>query len=250
MLHKVISAAIALLFLVLVRTTEFAFRIFLPVMLIYAIVAMAYNYWYMKKRGIFSFWRWPRFLFLLGSLLSIYFALPDHRLADLHMDLPGFFKGVFMIVAVFAIYVFEFGLHVISEQRNFLVTLFSYFGTTLGIFALNFFFLPKSAITSVLLGLSTFLICRSSFEFIPQTDQKKSFFSWIIALAVMETSWAVNFLPFHYTVNAVIAFNTFYVLWIVIYYYFYNNLTLKKIYFHVIFSAFLVVAALLSTPWK
>ncbi|MDB4940070.1 MAG: hypothetical protein JWO40_495 [Candidatus Doudnabacteria bacterium] len=237
--HKVISSIIALVFLVLIQTTSKVFRFLLPVMLLYFIVVMAYNYWYLKKHNFYVFWSWLRMLFFLASIVSIYFVIPS-----------GFIKGIFLIFASAFVYFLELRLLIASEQVLFFETLLSYFGLALGIFGNNYYLLPKNFITLILLGLATYLIARASFDYAPQSRQQKNFFAWFIAFCVLEVSWALIFLPFHFTVLAVILFNIFYVLWIITYYHLFHNLSMKKVSFHMIFSTILILLTLLSTPWK
>jgi hypothetical protein len=239
MRHKIVSSLIALGFLVLTQIFNKVFRFLLPVMLFYLAVVMAYNYWYLKKNNLYVFWSWVRPLFFLGAMLSIYFVVPTNLL-----------RGVFLIFAVAFIYFLEVRVLIPSEQVLFFETLVSYFGLSMGIFGNNFYLLPKNFITLLLLGAVTYLISRSSFDYVPQSDQQKNFFSWFLAFCMLEISWALVFLPFHFTVLAVILFNIFYVLWIIIYYYLFHNLSVKKISFHMIFSTILILLTLIATPWK
>lgn len=239
MSHKVISSIIALGFLVLVQSFSHIFRYLLLVMVLYVGAVMAYNYWYLKKHNFYVFWSWIRLLFFFAAMIGIYFVIP-----------ASLFKGLFLITVPFTVFFLESRLLIASEQVLFFETLISYFGLALGIFGNNFYLLPKSFITLLLLGLMTFLITRASFDYTPANSQQKNFFSWFLAFCVLEISWALVFLPFHFTVLAVILFNVFYVLWIVIYYHLFHNLTVKKVSFHMILSTILILLTLISTPWK
>lgn len=237
--HKLVSAVLALLFLILVQSFNGVFRFLLGAMFLYTAALMAYNYWYLHQHNFYTFWSFLRPLFFLGSIIGIYFVLP-----------AGFIRGFFVIVATILIFVFELGLLSATEQVIFLETLFSYFGLVLAAFAYTFFLLPKSWIMLLVFFFLTFLVARASFEYIPQPAQKKNFFSWLIALAVLELSWTLLFIPLHFSVLAIILFNVFYLLWIIVYYYMFHNLTSKKVGFHLVFSAFLIILALISTPWR
>ncbi|GAC1412400.1 MAG: hypothetical protein NVSMB66_1330 [Candidatus Doudnabacteria bacterium] len=239
MSHKVFSSIIALAFLVLIQSFSGILRHLLLAMSIYVIVVLAYNYWYLKKQNFYVFWSWIRILFFIASMIGIYLVVPN-----------SFSKGLFLVIAPFAIFFLEARLLIASEQVLFFETLISYFGLALGIFGDNYYLLPKSFVTLLLLGVITFLISRASFDYTPQNGQQKNFFSWFLTLCVLEISWALVFLPFHFTVLAIILFNIFYVLWIVIYYHLFNNLTVKKVAFHLILSTLLILLTLATTPWK
>ncbi len=239
MYHKVISSIIALAFLVLIQSFSGVFRFLLLAMAGYLLVVMAYNYWYLKSHNFYFFWSWIRPFFFFASMIGLYFVIPNNL-----------FRGLFLIFAVGFIYFLEARLLVASEQVIFFETLISYFGLSIAIFGSNFYLLPKNFVTLLLLGLITFMISRASFDYVPQQNRQKNLFSWFLAFCMLETSWALVFLPFHFTALAVILFNVFYVLWIIIYYHLFHNLNAKKISFHVIFSAILIFLILISTPWR
>ncbi len=239
MSHKVISSIIALLFLVLIQSFGGVFRFLLPVMALYTLGFLAYNYWYLKKNNVLNNWSLIRPVLFIFSMIGLFFVVPD-----------GFLKGLFLIFSVVVIYFLEIGLLVVSEQVVFLETLVSYFALSLLIFGWNFYLLPKSTFTLLFLGAITFLITRASFDYVPQSDQKKIFWAALITFCILEVSWALVFLPFHFTALAAILFNVFYVLWIVVYYYLFHNLNRQKISFHLIFSSILIILIILSTPWK
>lgn len=239
MYHKIASSIIALSFLVLVQSSDGVFRFLLAAMVIFTSAVLGYNYWYLKINNFFSFWTWVRpALFFIG-LLAIYFVVPGSGI-----------KGLFLIASVGLIYLFEVKLLVASEQLLFLETLVTYFGWALGIFAINFYILPKTYLILGAIALSTFFISRCSFEYIPQTEQKRNFYSWFLALCALEISWAMLFLPVHFTALSIILFNIFYVLWIIIYYHMLHNLTAQKVSFHLILASLIVILTLVSTPWR
>ncbi len=237
--HKLASSIIALGFLALIQSYSPVFRLVVPVMAAYIAAVGIYNSVYLKAHNFFTPWSWIRFLIFLAALTSIYFVLPD-----------GFWRGAFLIASTGLIYFVESRLLVASEQIVFLQALISFFGLSLVIFALNFYFLPKNTITLVLLLLSAFAVSRASFDYIAVEAGKKNFYSLFIAFAVLELSWGLIFLPFYYSALAIIIFNIFYVLWVVIYHHLFNNLSRQKISFHVVFSAILVILTLVSTPWR
>ncbi|MBU6447940.1 hypothetical protein KGQ24_03830 [Patescibacteria group bacterium] len=237
--HKLVSIIIALAFLVLIQSYSGIFRIVVPVMAIYIGAVGVYNSTYLKARKSFTPWSWLRMLIFLAALTGIYFVLPD-----------GFWRGIFLIASVGLIYFSEDRLLAASEQLVFMQALVSFFGLSLVIFALNFYFLPKNTVTLLLILLSAFAVSRSSFDYIPVEAGKKNFYSLFIAFAVLELAWGLIFLPFYYSALAIIIFNIFYVLWIVIYHHLFNNLSRQKISYHIVFSFILIVLALVTTPWR
>ncbi len=239
MSHKLISSVWALAFLVAIQVSSPVFRFMLPAMALYVGCLLAYNYWYLRKHNFYSFWSWIRPAFFLAAMIGLYLIIP-----------ANFYRGVFLLLAIAMIYFLEFFLLTASEQIVFFETLIAYFGMALAVFGFNFYLLPRNTITLVLLALMTFCISRASFDYIPQSDQKKNFFAMFIAFSVLELSWGLIFLPIHFTALALILFNVFYVLWIVIYYYLFHNLSAKKITFHLIFAAIIIFFTFAATPWK
>jgi hypothetical protein len=239
MRHKLISSIISLVFLIFVSLFSGVFRYLFAAFAIFALAVMAYNYWYLKKHNFFTVWNWVRPLLFFIAILGIYFVVPN-----------GFWKGLFLLISVALVYLVENFLLLASEQKIFFETLFSMFGITLFIFANNFYFLPKNSVTLLLIFIAAFLISRSSFEFIPQSSNQKYFFSLLIAFCLLEVSWPIAFFPINYTILAIITFNIFYTLWIIIYYYLFHNLSSKKISFHIFFSILIIILAFISTPWR
>lgn len=237
--HKFISVVFAVAFFILVQSFNGIFRFLLPAMLVYGAALLAYNLWYMRSKQFYTLWSWLRPLFFLMALLAIYFVLP-----------ANFSRGLFLALCVAFIYLMQQALLIASEQVTYLQTLLSFFGFSLAAFALNYFLLPQSPVILVLLSIAAFVVSRSSLDYVPALDVKKNFFSGVLALCVLEASWALIFLPLHFTAIAIILFNIFYVLWLVIYYHLFNNLSPKKISFHVIFSSIIIALALTTTPWK
>ncbi len=239
MSHKRISAIFALALLILIQTTGGVFRFLCSALFIYAVALLSYNYVYLKKHGMFTSWSLVRILFFSASIVSLYFIVPE-----------GFLRALFLIAAAGIFYVIELNLKVFSEQIVFLETLLAYFGLSLGIFAFSFYFLPN--ITSTLLALSvvTYFVSRASLDYIPQSSREKNFYSLLITLAQLEIGWGLLLLPLHFTALALVLFNCFYVLWIIVYHHLFKNLTSKKISFHITFSAIIILIIFLSTPWK
>ncbi len=238
-LRKAAPVCFAILYAVFALVFSGVFRFYFAAMLLYLAAVMYYNFFYLRRRGLYTFWSWLRPLFFFASLAAIYFVLPSAGL-----------RAVFLLLSALLIYFSEKSLHVISEQSVFLQTLFSYFGISLGIFALNFYFLPQTAVILLALLALTYLAGRSSFENVPQSPEKKNFYSALIAFGLTEIAWALMFLPLHFTVLAAIAFCAFYSLWMLSYYRLFNNLSGKKVSFYILFPAIIIAVIFISTPWR
>lgn len=237
MSHKRVSGLAALSFLIIIQAAGGVFRYLFFLIALLTILLLAYNTWHLLRNKIFTIWNLVRMFFFIISLVSIYFIVPNDIL-----------KELFLLFSSLLFYFIELNIKVFSEQLIFLETLLSYFGFSLGIFALIFYFLTKSTFILLLICLGTYFISRSSLDYIPQSPQKKNFYALLISLAILEIGWSLLLLPFHFTALAVIMFNVFYVLWIIVYYHLFNNLSLKKVSFHVIFSSILIILTFLSTP--
>jgi hypothetical protein len=237
--HKLAAGALAVLFLVTVQLTSAVFRFLLPAVAVYAAVLTAYSYHYLKVHGVYTFWLLVRVPLFVAAMLSIYLLLP--------IATP--LRSAYLIVAAGLLYMAEVWLPKVSEQVNFFGTLLTFFGLSLGLFAVNFYMPDNTFVVLLVLGLVTYAVCRTSFEHVLQPDRVKNTYAALIVLCVVEAAWALVLLPLHFTVLAVVVLNVFYVLWILAYYHLFHNLTGKKVSFHVGFALAIVCAALASTPW-
>lgn len=237
--HQKISLVFAIALFILVLATSGVFRFLFAAMILFCTALVIYNYLYLKRQNVFSVWNLVRILLFITAANALYFIFPG-----------GFFRAVVLLIFAALFYFIELGIALSSEQIVFFETLLSYFGLSLGIFALSFYLLLKITWTLLALATLTYLIARGSLDYIPQPAAKKNFYAILIALAMLEISWGLLLLPLHFTAVALIAFNIFYVLWIITYYHLFNNLNKKKITFHLIFSTLIIFVLLLGTPWK
>jgi hypothetical protein len=236
MKHLVASAlCAAVFFTVLVATNSIG--LLLAAAAIVIVISAVYNITYL--------WRNP---FFYWSVLR--FALLQISIFLLALVSPSALKVIILLACSLLAYFAQLTITAVSEQMLFLETLFTFFGFSMAIYAASFYFAPKSTEVLLAVFLSTALICRSSFDFIPRPSWEKSLYSILIGLCVAEIGWSLLLLPFHFTALGIIAFNAFYVIWILTYYHLYNNISSKKIGFHLLFSAVLIIAVLVVTPWK
>ena len=240
--HKFISFCIGLAFLIVLQrfaTPEPVFRFLLPAFLVYAAAASLYNRWYLKKIGQYNFWLLLRILLLLSAAFGIFLIVPS-----------DFLRGLFLIVAVVLITFFEIILGNLSENILLNETLIIAFGL---FFTLTAFYeyVPSYA-TAYLVGafLGAALLARSLYEFVPQPKPVKLIGAVTLGLFVSEVFWALNFLPFHFSVAALLLFNLFYLCLILNYYYLFHILSFQKIQFHLVLIAACDAAVLLVTRWR
>jgi hypothetical protein len=239
MRHKLISSILALLFLVLISSFSSVFRFLLSAAIIYAAIFLAYNYWYLKTKNFFTFWSWLRPFLFLCALLGLFFIVPANLSA-----------GFYLIGATLFLFFVEYYIINPSEQKIFFETLFSFFGLSLTIFAFNFYFVPSNSLTLILIFLISYLVTRASLDYVTVSNQSKNFYAWLLALIMLELSWALIYLPLTFATLSVIVLNIFYGFWIIVYHHLYHNLSLKKIVFHLIFALIIIILAFLSTPWR
>lgn len=250
--HKLVSLLIGLLFLAVVQTFSKpvpVFRFLLAAFVIYVAAVAWYNKKYLQDSGRYTFWAIVRPMLLAFAGLGFFFFLPSEGLRDL-----------FLLSSVALIFSFEVFLGNFSE--NFLVSeiLVVAFGLFLTLFGLDFYFpgvsLAKFGQLSFqpLYGLgiffSVYLLSRSLYEYTPLETAQKNLSAAVMGLFSTQIFWALGFLPLHYTAAAFLLLNFLYACLMFHYYFLFNNLNLKKVYFHA--GLFLVCAGLvmLTTPWK
>lgn len=240
--HLILSAVIAILFLVI--TQIFAsplpiFRFLVPAYIVYVLVVAGYNYWYLKRRDQFNVWLWLRLPLFLLTWFGLFSLIPS---------VLG--RGLFLLISLPIILFFESLVGNTGQQFGWNEFLLTIAALLISLFGLSYYFILPGVIYLMLVFLSVSVVVRSSFELIPHDPMVK----WVAALALglftTELFWAVSFLPLHYTALAVFTFNVLYVLWIIYYHYLYETLTRKQVQFHLILALILAIIMLMSTPWS
>src|SRR5882724_5490584 len=97
--HKLIPFCIGLVFLIVLEkfaTPQPVFRFLLPAFLIYLLVILFYNRWYLKALDKYNFWLGLRSMLLLAAGFGIFLGLFN-----------DFLRGLFLIVSVILITFFE-----------------------------------------------------------------------------------------------------------------------------------------------
>ena len=240
--HKLISFCIGLAFLIVVQkfsTPEPVFRFLLPAFLIYAGVVSLYSRWYLKKIDKYNVWLVVRSLLLVSAAFGVFLIIPN-----------DFFRGMFLIFAVVVISFFEIISGHVAENILIIETLLIAIGLFLTFAGLYQYIPDYGTLYLAAVCAGSGLLARSLFEFIPQPVAVKKIASIVLALFTAETFWALNFLPFHYSVLALLLFNLFYICLIFNYYHFFHILNSQKILFHLFLIAACDAVVLTATRWK
>lgn len=240
--HPIFSAILSIAFIVVVQIFAAptpVFRFLLPAFVIYAAVVGVYNYFYLKRSGTYNFWTWLRPLLFIIAWFGVFFIIPS-----------SFWRGVYLLLGVVAVYVVERNLGKMGEQLLFNETLITAFTGLMTLTAFSHYFLVPGTVYLILVFIWTMLIVRASYELTPQDRQAKWVSSVVLGIALTEVFWVGSFLPLHYSALGLLIFNVFYCAWTLGYYFLYNHLTPKKIQFHVVLALVFTAIILAVTPWR
>lgn len=241
--HKLISAFISVSFIVVVQlfaSREPIFRYLLSSFILFVTGVSLYNYVYLRVIEKYNFWIWLRPALFLCGWFGLFLITPNE-----------FLRGLFLLVGLPIVFLFELFLGSGGEHLLFNEVLLTVFALYMAITAGSWYFINiHGAVYLLAVFIATALVCRSSFESMPQSVYAKWTGSLIIALFLTELFWALAFLPLHYSALGIMLFNIFYFCWALYYYYLFNTLTPKKIQFHIGLAAFITFSVLLVTPWK
>lgn len=82
-------------------------------------------------------------------------------------------------------------------------------------------------------------------------DSKKMIwvYSFLLALAMAEIVWTINFWPFGYLTAGAVALILYYVLWDIIQSHFLNLLSKKRVVANLIFFSFVIFMILITSKW-
>jgi hypothetical protein len=241
-LHKIISAAWAISFVIVVQifaTPRPSFYYLLPAVAVFLLGLSGYNIWYLKRRSKYNLWVWLRYTFFVLGWFGVFFLISG-----------SVTRGAFLIAGVLLMYFFESLLGNPGEQLLFNEVLLTSGTVIMAIVGLSQYFLLPGVVYLSAMFVSIALITRASYEFVPHTEYVKWLCSLLIGLFITQVFWASSFLPLHYSALAIIMFNAFYLTWALFYYFLYHHLTPKKIQFHLILAGVFTVVIFLSTPWS
>lgn len=182
---------------------------------------------------------WPHLLLptlYLCAMVSVFVVIsgPNIRLA-------------FLIFSGLVFYFLEMRL---GRESHFLqnVYLASLFGWYLGLFAIQFYFNLNGAVLAILVFASTYLFAIQGFAGF--TLPAKKYFYFIIALLCAEGAWGLTFWPTYFSINAVVLFCMFYLLWLFSFSAFFGKLSRAKIYWQVALVIIVLTISLTTTAWQ
>lgn len=240
--HIVISAIIAILFLVVVQihaSPNPVFRFLVPQFVLFVIAVAVYNRWYMRKQEKWNVWVWLRIPFFLISWFGIFFLVPS-----------GVGRGLFLLVSLPIIFFFESLAGNTGQQLGWNEFLLTSAALLLTLFGFSYYFVLPGVLYLLLVFISIAVLVRSSFELVPDQALVKWIASLSLGLFITELFWTVSFLPLHYSALAIFTFNLLYVLWIIYYHYLYKTLTRRQVQFHLVLAFTLALIMFISTPWS
>lgn len=241
-IHRVISAVIAILFLVVLQMFASplpVFRFLVPAFLAYLIGISIYNRWYLRRSDIFNVWVWLRIPLFLCSWFGLFFLIPS-----------GLGRGLFLLFSLPIIFFFESLVGNQGQQLGWNKFLLTCGALLISLFGFSYYFILPGVFYLLAVFVSVALLVRTSLELVPHDSLVKWIASLALGLFATELFWVVSFLPLHYTALAIFSFNVLYVLWIIYYHYLYKTLTWKQIQFHFILALALGAVMFLSTPWS
>lgn len=161
---------------------------------------------------------------LLSSFLYYLSLLGAYRLGDYQKDQTA--RG--LISASLATTAFFFYSSVYGAYLNFAVSLWVLMLLFLGV---------------------TYVISRQYFILINYDKKIVSAYSLILAMAMAEIAWVINFWPFGYLTTGVIVLMLYYVLWDLIQSHFLNLLSKRRVIANMAFFGFLIILILATSKW-
>lgn len=190
------------------------------------------------------------------SLLPFFFVLSSVSL--LYLITVGIDKQIFAFLAAGIYYLAIFGIYrlglYIDDQTArgmnmaaMATTIFFAYGSAYGIY-LNFF-VPLYYLM-IAYWTVTFLVSCQYFLIIKKDGKRAVWtYSFLLAFAMAEIVWMMNFWPFGYLTAGVIALILYYVLWDLIQSYFLDILDRRRVMANMIFFPIVIVMVLLSAKW-
>lgn len=240
--HKIISAALGLLFmlvLVMFSNPVPVFRFILPAFFGVLLVTYLYNRKYLIAQDKYNFWVVVRPLLLETSGFFMYLVLPN-----------SFFRGLFLLVTVVLIAVFEMMLANYSENillNETLLIAFAFCFAFLGFawWAPGFLFLHILGLFLCLLFLA-----RCFYEFVPHSENVKWLNALVVSFLSAQIFWICTLLPFHYSALAVLLLDFYYLILVLNYHSLFHSLTFQRIKFNLVLAAASLILVFSATPWE
>ncbi len=239
--HKIISGLFAIAFVVVVQWFAVPvpiFRFLLPLFVLYISLITIYNWRYLLSDQSFSYWLLLRLPLFLVFWFGVMFVIPI-----------GFIRSLFLLISLIVIFFFETLVSNKGQQLGWNLFLLSLASLQLLVFGFSFYFPFNGLIYLAVNFIGVVLLVRSAVDFVPHSTNVKWLAGLVIGLFAAELFWALQFLPLHFSVLAVISFMVLYLAWAIYYHYLYQTLSAKQMQLSVVLVMFLSLLILLSSPW-
>ncbi len=215
------------------------FRFLLPAFIVFLLILGLYNFIYLKTIHKANVWIWLGPILFFVSWFGLFFIVPN-----------DFLRGMFLLLGLLIGYWIENllgheGQHIIFNR----VVIISFAGFVT-IESLSSYYLVHSLIYLLAVFGFLVLLVRSFYESTPQPVKVKWLGTLLVSLLCTELFWALSFLPFHYSVLALMLFNLFYLIWSLNYYSLFNILSPRKIQFQVLIAFAFIIFIVLLSPWR
>lgn len=162
--------------------------------------------------------------------------------------------GIGIFFAILASYLFYFyHRHFPSPIPLYIEQVFTLYGAfllSIFLWSFNYFFTPAWWITTLLMFGGFFLLFLQAFYKMARPPGEAVFDALVMALLMVEVSWAVLFWPVHFFTAAVISFAVFYLAYMLGVQYFKGRLNRRKIYFQTSLISIVVLITLISSSWQ
>lgn len=204
------------------------------------------------------------------SILPVFFTLSS--VALLYLVTMHYEQQIFIVLTSFMYYLSLFGAYRLNlysgdqtaRGMNMAATASTIFFAYAGAYGLYLNFLVPLWMLMLTYSLITLLVSYQYFSIIhphtnnsvrkissPKKDLRKMIwvYSFLLALAMAEIIWTINFWPFGYLTAGVVALILYYVLWDIVQSHFLNLLNKKRVIANLIFFSFVIFMILITTKW-
>lgn len=189
------------------------------------------------------------------SVLPISFVLSS--VALLYLVTIRYEQQAFIILASGMYYLSLLGAYRLSlyendqtaRGMNMAATVSTIFFTYASAYGLYLNFLVPLYYLMLVYLLITLFVSYQYFSIIHPHKKIVWAYSFLIALAMAEIIWTINFWPFGYLTSGVVALILYFVLWDIIQSHFLSILTKKRVISNLIFFSILTSLVLLSSKW-
>lgn len=190
------------------------------------------------------------------SILPVFFTLSS--VSQMYLIGLAYEQQIFIVLASIMYYFSLFGAYRLGKYEgdktargmNMAATAATIFFTYSSFYGLYLNFLVPLYWLMLAYMITTLLVSYQHFSIIAECDKKKVWiYSFLLALAMTELSWTMNFWPFGYLTTGTVALILYYILWDLIQSYFLNLLSRKRVIANGVLFSLLILLILLSSKW-